>query len=55
MFDGNNLSPDATADDLGMEEHDEIDAMLSQVSVRSLFWCVAILALIQIRMSQVGG
>lgn len=55
MFDGNNLSPEATPDDLGMDDYDEIDAMLSQVSVRSLFWCVAILALIQIRMSQVGG
>jgi small ubiquitin-related modifier len=31
MFDGSVLHPEATAEGLGMEDDDEIDAMLSQV------------------------
>jgi hypothetical protein len=50
MFDGNNLSPEATPDDLAMEDYDEIDAMLSQVRCAAMLRrCVAVLALIPIR------
>jgi small ubiquitin-related modifier len=31
MFDGSVMNPDATAESLGMEDGDEIDAMLTQV------------------------
>ena len=33
MFDGSVLHPEATAEGLGMEDDDEIDAMLSQVAL----------------------
>lgn len=52
MFDGNNLSPEATPDDLGMDDYDEIDAMLSQVSVRSPCCCAGV---DPNSLSQVGG
>ncbi len=31
LFDGTVLNPDATAETMGMEDEDEIDAMLTQV------------------------
>jgi small ubiquitin-related modifier len=39
-FDGNRLNPDATPNDLDMEDQDTIDAMVEQTGGIGNFFCI---------------